>query len=97
MQKKSILFYFTTFALLIFVLGEMISVAFICYGVHHYNHNTAMLGASFMYLWATNPIPLILSIVGIIKNKPNRKYYITYIVSSFIMWLIGGYLIAPYF
>ena len=57
----------------VFLLGEIFSVALICYGANHLNTGAFDLGNLFLPVWMLNPIPLCLSVVGWKKEDQHKK------------------------
>ena len=96
-RKFSVLFLFAILSLAVFVLGEIVSVSIILYSAKKTVIDLFQFGAALLCLWVTNPIPLVLSIVGAVRSRQYRKYYIAIICFSAVAWLIGGAMIAPYF
>lgn len=96
-REFSILFLFAILSLAVFVLGEIASVSMILYSAKKYVIDLFRFGEMLLRLWVTNPIPLVLSIIGAVRSSQYRKYYIAIICFSAVVWLIGGAMIAPYF
>lgn len=93
----SILFCFTLVSLTVFVIGEIVSVSMILYSVQKDMINLFQFGSGLLGLWATNPIPLIASIIGVDRGLRYRKHYLAIICLSPVIWLIGLLMITPYF
>ena len=98
MEKKiSVLGCLTLAASAVFLLGEIFSVALICYGANHLNTGAFDLGNLFIPVWMLDPIPLCLSVIGCKKEDQHKKIYRSVILVTAIAWLIGVELIARYY
>lgn len=97
MQTKKHLWITTMIIAGIYLLSVLLSVALIRYGAHLERNNVFLRGAMLLYLWILNPIPLVLSVIGLIRDKERRLIYCAAIVLTSLAWLVGGMLIAPYF
>ncbi len=85
----------------LYVLGAILSVSLILYGIHQYAIHQELneafrIGNILIYTWMTNPIPLILALIGLRRDRTHRKKYWILILLTTLSWLAGGVVLAPY-
>ena len=86
----------------LYVLATILSVSLILYGSHQYAihrelNDAFRIGNILIYAWMTNPIPLILALFGLRRDRNHRKRYWSLILLTSLAWLLGGMMIARYF
>ena len=97
METKKHLWITTVIAVGIYLLAILLSVSLILYGIYQHRIEIFRAGNKLVYLWMLNPIPLILSVFGLIHDRERRRRYWTVILLASLAWIGGGVLIARYF
>ena len=91
METKKHLWITTVIAAGIYLL---VSVSLILYGIYQHRIEIFRAGNKLVYLWMFDPIPLILSVFGLIRERARRKMYCVVIVLTSLAWLVSGMLLA---
>ncbi len=96
-MKNNKLLFITVAVTILYCCLCFVSSGCILYGSFCESYSVFQFGNLLVYFWMFNPIVIILSVIGLIRNRKTRGYFIFCAVLSMISWIIAGTMIAAIF
>ena len=97
MKTKKLLWITSVIAACLYLFSVIVSMSLILYGIYQDHNESFWTGNKLVFLWMFNPIPLILSVFGLICDRGRRKIYCAAIILTTIAWLVSGMLLSYHF
>ena len=95
-MKKAAIFHIAWITTLLYCLLTIIVVCIFLMGCHSHTRQMFDLGSKLLPVWMINPMGLIVSVIGIVIERPKRFYGLCLAITT-VVWLVAGLVVAPYF